>query len=121
MEAIALSKKEIAESFSTGKFESAFPYLSDDVVWRLVGDTEIIGKSEVVSNCLKASEYFDLVNTVFTTEEVIKDQNKVVIRGKGEFIRDGKRVNLIAACDVYEFNDNDQVKKISSFCIAEKR
>jgi hypothetical protein len=120
MEAIALSKKEIAESFSTGKFENTFPYLSEDVVWRLVGDSEIVGKSEVVLNCQKTTAHHDLVQNIFTTEEVIKDHNKVVIRGKGEFIRKGKRVKLLAACDVYEFNDKDQVKKISSFCIEEK-
>lgn len=120
MENNVLTKKEIAESFSKGKFDITFPYLAEGVTWRIVGDKELVGKSEVISNCQKASDYFNLVQTIFTTEEVIKDHNKVVIKGSGEFIRHGERVNLIAACDVYEFNDNNELASISSYCIQDK-
>lgn len=121
METLLLSNREIAESFSAGKFENAFPYLAEDVVWKIVGDTEIVGKSQVVENCQQANNHGELEQNIFATDQIIKENNKVVIKGSGEFIRDGKRVNLIAACDVYEFNEQSQIIAISSFCIAEKR
>ena len=36
-------------------------------------------------------------------------------------MRDGKRVNFIAACDVYEFNDKNELERISSYCIPDKK
>ncbi|MEO9532013.1 MAG: hypothetical protein ABJG68_07195 [Crocinitomicaceae bacterium] len=120
MEAELMTKKEIAESFSRGNFDITFPYLSEGVTWRIVGDKKLVGKSEVVSNCKISAANLDLSQTIFTTEQLIKDHNKVVIKGSGEFIRHGERVDLIAACDIYEFNDDHQITSISSYCIAEK-
>jgi hypothetical protein len=115
-----LSKKEIAESFSNGKFDMTFPYLAEDVCWNIIGDKEVSGKMEVVSICEKSQTNKELAQTIFTTDQIIKDKNKVVVKGSGEFIRHGERINLIAACDVYEFNEKDELSVISSYCIAEK-
>lgn len=82
--------------------------------------TELEGKEQVITNCKQTTEYFNLVETNFKTDDIIVVRNKVVVRGTGEFIRDGKRVNFIKVCDVYEFNDEDKLEKISSYCISEK-
>lgn len=115
------TQEEIAESFSNGNFELTFPYLSENIIWNVVGENLFKGKSEVVNNCKQTSEYFQSVETDFKTEDLIATDNKVVIRGTGEFIRDGKRVNLITACDVYEFNKKGELEKISSYCIPENK
>lgn len=120
MEDTLLSKKEIAELFSTGKFEATFPYLAEEVTWKIAGDKQLNGKSEVMSICKDAALTESLSQSIMTTEQVIKDDNKVVIKGSGEFIRHGKKVRLVAACDIYEFNADDQVERISSYCIEER-
>ena len=112
---------EIAEAFSNGNFELTYPYLSESVIWNVVGDSLFTGKDEVMANCKRTADYFKSVETNFRTEDVIAADNKVVVRGTGEFIRDGKRVNLIPACDVYEFNSDGELEKISSYCIPENR
>ena len=43
----------------------------------------------------------------------------VVVNGAGEFLRDGKRVSLISASEWYEFDDDEQIIKIYSYCIPE--
>lgn len=116
-----LSQKEIAESFSNGNFEMAFPYLSENIIWNVVGVNLFNGKAEVVENCKQTSKYFKSIETDFKTEDVIVAEHKVIIRGTGEFIRDGKRLNLITACDVYEFNRNGELEKIYSYCISENK
>lgn len=113
------SKKEIAEAFSTGNFELAFPYLSEKISWNVIGENVFQGKSPVIDNCEKTAEYFKSVQTDFKTEDIIVSDNKVVIRGTGEFFKDGKRVNIIIACDVYEFDDNHELETIYSYCIPE--
>lgn len=39
---------------------------------------------------------------------------------RAEFLRDNKRVSFVSACDVYEFNDDNQIQKITSYCIQSK-
>lgn len=117
----AITQKEIAESFSNGNFEFTFPYLSENIIWNVVGENIFKGKKSVVANCLQTAEYFNSVHTVFNTDEIIETDNKVVISGTAEFMRDGKRVNFISACDVYEFNDKNELERISSYCIPDKK
>ncbi|MEM1328696.1 MAG: hypothetical protein AAGI23_22260 [Bacteroidota bacterium] len=115
------SKKEIAVLFSDGHFELAFPHLSEDIIWEIIGDHLLHGKSAVVTHCKKITEYFESVQTDFKTVDIIETERKIVIRGTGEFISDGKSVNLIAACDIYEFNSHSKLVKISSYCIPENK
>ncbi|MEM9896503.1 MAG: nuclear transport factor 2 family protein [Bacteroidota bacterium] len=113
------TQQQIATLFSNGDFEETFPYLSADVIWNVVGENQFQGKPAVVNNCQQTLAYFKSVETKFITEDVIVAENRVVIRGSGEFIREGKRVNFILACDVYEFSDEGKLEKITSYCIPE--
>ncbi|NND94614.1 MAG: SnoaL-like domain-containing protein [Flavobacteriales bacterium] len=115
------SKKEIAELFSNGKFEQIMNYLSDEIVWNVIGENKFDGKKSVVENCRQTAEYFKSVETDFKTDKVVSTENKVIVTGTAEFKRNGKRLNFISACDVYDFNDRNQIEKISSYCIPEKR
>jgi hypothetical protein len=40
---------------------------------------------------------------------IIAEGNKVVINGTAEFLRDNKRISFVSACDVYQFDDNNQI------------
>ncbi|MBF0385745.1 MAG: nuclear transport factor 2 family protein [Candidatus Omnitrophica bacterium] len=115
------TKKEIAESFSNGKFELIFPYLSEKIIWIVVGENVFKGKDSVIANCKQTAEYFNSVHTVFNTDEIIETNDRVVIRGTAEFKRDGRRDSFISACDVYEFNDKNELEIISSYCIPDKK
>jgi hypothetical protein len=115
------TQQQIAEAFSNGNFELAFPYLSEKITWNVVGENVFKGKESVIANCKQTADYFNSVQTVFNTDEVIASNNKVVVSGTAEFIKDGKRVNFISACDVYEFNSKNELEKISSYCIPEKK
>ncbi len=113
-------QKEIATSFSNGDFDFVFPYLSHNIIWTVIGTNKFIGKSEVVANCKQTTEYFKSVQTKFKTEDIIVTNQKVIVRGTAEFLSNGKRLNYILACDVYEFNDNNELETISSYCNPEK-
>ena len=118
---IKMTKKEIAEAFSNGKFELVNQYLSDKVKWTVVGENYFEGKKAVVANCEQTANYFKSVTTNFITANVIADNNRVAINGSAEFIRDSKRVAFVSACDVYEFNDNNELETITSYCIQDSR
>lgn len=114
------SKKEIAELFSNGKFDKILDCLSEEIVWNVVGEKIFSGKKAVTKNCEQTAEYFKTVQTDFKTDKIIVSDNKVIIIGTAEFKRDGKRLNFISACDIYEFNEQNMIDKISSYCIPEK-
>ncbi|SDS35419.1 nuclear transport factor 2 family protein [Christiangramia echinicola] len=116
-----LSKKEIVELFSNGKFDKTMDYLSEQIVWNIVGENTFEGKKAVMENCEQTAEYFNSVQTDFKTEELIETDNKVIIIGTAEIKRDGKRLNFISACDIYEFNEKNEIEIISSYCIPEKK
>jgi ketosteroid isomerase-like protein len=115
-----MDKKEIAQAFSNGEFEKTYKYISDDAVWSVVEEEIFIGKQAIVNNCEQVGNYFKSVTTDFKVLNIIADKNKVVINGTAEFLRNKKRVSFISACDIYEFNDNEQIQKITSYCIQSK-
>lgn len=116
-----LTLSQIAASFSGGDFEKAYPYFSDNITWDIVGENSFTGKKAVIENCEQVAAYFKSVATRFTTAHIIADNNRVAINGTAEFLRDGTRVAFVWACDVYEFNEQQELEKITSYCIQEKK
>jgi len=115
-----LTQKQIAEAFSTGNFEETYPYLSENIEWRVIKNFERKGKKEAIEQCEKTAKYFASITTDFKQLDVIESSNKVVITGTAELSKNGKRIEFISACDVYDFNDETQLQKITSYCLVEK-
>ncbi|SDM43677.1 Ketosteroid isomerase-related protein [Daejeonella rubra] len=115
-----MTKTEIAIAFSNGEFDKTDDFIADDAVWEVVDEDILKGKSAIIEKCNQVVQYFKSVTTDFKTLNVISEDNKVVVNGTAEFIRDGKRVSFVSACDLYEFNDRSQIQKITSYCIQAK-
>lgn len=79
------SKKQIAEFFSIGKFDKTMNYLSDEIVWNVIGENIFDGKKAVIENCKQTAEYFKSVETDFKTDEIIVSDNKIIVIGTAEF------------------------------------
>ena len=112
-----MTKSEIANAFSNGEFEKTNKFISDTAVWTVVEEDTFIGKQAIIDNCEQVSSYFQSVTTDLKTLNIIAEGNKVVINGTAEFLRDNQRVSFVSACDVYEFDDNNQIQNITSYCI----
>jgi ketosteroid isomerase-like protein len=112
---------EIAKAFSNGEFEKTNRFISENAVWQVVEENIFKGKQAIIDNCEQVDSYFQSVTTDFKTLNVITEGNKVVINGTAEFLRDNKRISFVSACDVYEFDDNNLIKKITSYCIQKSK
>jgi len=112
-----MTKQEIALAFSNGEFEKTAEYIADEAVWKVVEESIFVGKKAILENCNQVSAYFKSVTTDFKTLNVIAQDNKVVISGTAEFSRNGHRVSFVSACDLYEFNESNQILHITSYCI----
>lgn len=112
--------KSIAQAFSNGEFQSVFSYLANSIVWHVVGENEFLGKEAVMQQCLQVKAYFDSVTTQFETINCLVDGNKVAINGTAAFHINQKPKAFVWACDVYEFNEENQLQRITSYCITKK-
>lgn len=115
-----MTQKQIAEAFSNGNFELVFPYLAENIQWKVIGDFYAEGKNQVTEKCKQVAGYFKSVTTDFETINIIADKNTVAVNGTAEFIREGKRVNFVSACDIYEFNEDNELQSVTSYCIQDK-
>ncbi len=116
-ESYVLTQKQIAESFSHGNFEPTYPFLAKTIKWNIVGDKTFEGREAVIEECKQTSNYFNTITTNFTTLNVISEQNCVAVNGTAEFIRNGEQLSFVSACDVYIFNDKNELQRIDSYCI----
>lgn len=115
------TQKQIAEAFSGGNFELTYPYLSENIEWNVIGDFNLKGKQNVIEKCEETAGYFKSVTTNFKMLNIIEDKNRVVINGTAEFTKNGKLAAFVSACDVYEFNDENKLQNITSYCIVENK
>jgi len=115
-----MTKKEIALSFSGGKFDKCLDYLTDLTIWDTPGEQYLKGKEDIEIFCKKIAAYFASITTDFKQLNLIENENSIAINGTAEFIRDGKRVSFVSSCDVYKFDENKNIISIHSYCITEK-
>ena len=116
-----MTKSEIAKAFSNGEFEKTYDFICKNAEWIVIEESKFTGKQAIIDNCEQVGNYFKSVTTNFKTINIITDGNNVVINGTAEFLRDSKRISFVSACDVYEFNKDNQIQKITSYCIQSKR
>jgi ketosteroid isomerase-like protein len=115
-----MTKTEIAKAFSIGKFDEVIHYIADDAIWEVVEEDKFVGKNAIIENCNLVGHYYRSVTTSFKMLNVISEDDMVAVNGTAELNRDGKQASFVSACDIYSFNDFDQIQKITSNCIKTK-
>lgn len=117
---IQMTNLEIAEAFSSGKFDITYDRLSNNIEWTVFGEKVLQGKEQVIAECDEVKEYFNSITTDFTNYNSIGNDNRIAINGHALFLKDGKTVAEVNACDVYEFDEEGLITSIKSYCINEK-
>jgi hypothetical protein len=115
------TNRQNAIDFSNGDFTLVYPYLRDSVVWNLFDQGRVVGKENVIEECTRIAEYFQSVDTDFRTIHIVEENNLVAINGTGLFSRNGTLLSEVHSCDMYEFDENNQIISISSYCITKKK
>lgn len=107
----------IASNFSLGKFAEVYNAMADNIQWEIVGQQTLEGKEKVKAHCQNIAAYFQSVTTDFNIHQTVQADGKVVIIGLGEFTREGIIISKISACDVYQFDSENKISSIASYCI----
>lgn len=112
-----MTTKDIAVSFSNGHFDRVYNSIAVDAVWEVVEEDTFAGKDAIIAQCEQVAGYFRSVTTDFKTLNLIADGNIVAVNGTADFTRDEQTVSFVSACDIYEFDDNGMIRRITSYCI----
>lgn len=116
-----MTKKEIAKLFSGGDFAKIESSLSENIEWNIYENFQKLeGKKSVIEFAENVAQYFQSVTTKFEMFGIIEEDNKIAIYGHAEFIKEGKTVNRVNSCDIYEFDQDEKIIKIHSYCNSNK-
>ena len=108
------TKEKVSEEFSKGNFEFAFDHFDDDIIWNVVGASEIRGKEAVINSCNKM--LVDMANSTLNNTNYIVSENAIVIEGYCDYVNENNAPGKLEYCDVYNFN-GEKIKQITSYCI----
>lgn len=111
-----LTFEQIAEAFSSHKFELIYPYLSDHIRWDNVGGEQFDGRDNVIHACEQSATYLAAVKTKFSKFRAIVSENCVVIDSLAEYEASGNELSTVASCDIYQFTEG-KVSEITSYNI----
>ena len=111
-----LSIEEIARAISGHRFEDATPYLSENVVWELVGEAVLAGIQAVVDACASVAAELREGETSFEQFTVIAGPASVVIDSVAGYRAADGSLSRVASCDIYDFTGG-QLTHIRSYNI----
>lgn len=111
-----LSQQQIAEAFSCGNFDLAYPYLADDAYWNILGEQVLKGKENIIQFSTQTAKYFAEVTTEFTLNNIVSGDHKIAIDGTAIFINKNNKKTFVSSCDIYCFV-NKKLTEIYSYCI----
>jgi limonene-1,2-epoxide hydrolase len=111
-----LTNEQISEAFSHHDFEAAYPYLTDDIRWNLVGERLVEGKENVIAVCRESAAYLTGVTTDFVKFRTVVTDDCVVIDSVAEYTDKEAKPSHVASCDIYDFT-NGKVSQITSYTV----
>lgn len=113
---MSLTPEEVAQAFSSHRFEDALPYLADDIVWSLVGDEPVLGRAAVETLCRSSAQDLSDVTTEFQRFRTVVGGDSVVVDSLARYTEAGGDVSVVASCDIYDFID-ERITEIVSYTI----
>jgi predicted ester cyclase len=111
--------REFNHAFSIGDTDYLSANVTEDVVWNMVGDEILSGKTAFLNKIREMGENIDLEIEV---QRIISHGIDVALEGTIAFnFHKGKRQNF-SFCDIYKFSGfkNPKIKNINSYIIETK-
>jgi ketosteroid isomerase-like protein len=106
-----MDPEQVARAFSGHRFEEALLYLADDIVWTLVGETELTGSQAVAEACRSMAAELADIETVFHQFDVVvgalrgDGTDAVVVDSVADYVDKLGDTSTVASCDLYSFAD----------------
>ncbi|MEJ7650745.1 MAG: nuclear transport factor 2 family protein [Nakamurella sp.] len=112
--------QQIAEAFSSHRFNETFAHLAPDIRWVLVGESTIDGRNAVIEACEGTAAELAGSTTEFTRFVTVAGKDAVAIDAVGRYTDPDGQISVVASCDIYQFdNDSDHaaISTITSYAV----
>src|SRR5687768_14012512 len=105
--------KDVNDAFTVNEVERFLDHCSEDVVWRMVGETTKTGRESIREwmSQMEGSE-----PPKFTVDEIIAEGNSVICRGDMTMKDKDGIEGKYAYCDIYRFA-NGKIKNLDSYVV----
>lgn len=113
-----MNAQEIAEAFSSHRFEDAIPHLAPTVRWVLPGQGSINGRDAVVEACrASAAQMAALAAHGLVRLVSVASGSVAAVDAVGRYVDQDGGESFVSSADIYEFDSQDRVAVITSYAV----
>jgi hypothetical protein len=105
-----------ARAFSSHAFPEAYPYLSPDVQWELVGGRFVEGKDAVIAVCEEVTRELAVTTATFSRFDVVVAEDRVIVESRASYVDEDGGTTEVASCDIYD-RTGETIVRITSYNI----
>ena len=113
-----MTLKQLAEAFSSHRFDEVYDHLAENVRWVLPGHDPVVGRAAVAAACRDAAaEFAELEATEFTRFVSVADDATAAVDVVGRYIGKDGSVSTVSSADVYETDGDGRIATITSYAV----
>jgi len=109
--------QQLAEAFSSHRFEEVYDHLADDVRWVVPGQATTEGREAVVAVCAGALAELTDTTTTFTRFVSVADARTAAVDAVGRYVGADGSTYVVSSADVYELDDDGRLAVITSYVV----
>jgi ketosteroid isomerase-like protein len=115
---LAMDTLQIAEAFSGHRFTETYDHLVPDVVWVSPGQASIEGRDAVVAACeSSAAEMAQLASAEFSRFVSVSGDGVAAVDAVGRYTAPDGSVSVVSSADIYEFDGDGLVTRVTSYAV----
>jgi SnoaL-like domain len=113
-----MKPQELAEAFSSHRFEETYDRLAEDVRWVLVGEATVEGKSAVIDACRASLAAFDeLASVEYTRFVSVSSSSLAAVDAVSRYVGQDGSTTSVSSADIYEFDHAGRITAITSYAV----
>ncbi|WP_433043119.1 nuclear transport factor 2 family protein [Dactylosporangium sp. CS-033363] len=97
--------RAVAEAFSGHRFADAYPFLSPDVTWNILGGNTLRGRDAVIAACEATLAGLTGTTTEYARFVAVGDGTRAAVDSVARYTAPDGDTAVVASCDIYEFSD----------------
>jgi len=113
-----MTVKQLAEAFSSHRFDEVYDHLADDARWVLPGQDPLVGKAAIVEACRGAAEEFARQReATFTRFVSVADAATAAVDVVARYVDADGEVSVVSSADIYETDAAGRIVTITSYAV----
>lgn len=113
-----VNTQQIAEAFSSHRFDEVYDRLDELVTWVVPGQEPIEGKAAVTTTCTgAAAEFSEMASVSFDRFVSVGNDTIAAVDSIGRYEDQDGSLSVVSSADIYEFSAQGQVVRITSYAV----